>query len=287
MRKLVLIAAALALTGCAANKSAAPAALAPAPAGPPKLIVAIAVDQLSADLFAEYRQTFTGGLARLQQGAVFPSGYQAHAATETCPGHATLLTGVRPARSGIVANWWVEPGIARAEKRVYCSEDTSDPSSSSNNPVVSARNLKVPTLGAFMKQAASATRNVAVSGKDRAVVMMGGSTLDAGYWWKGSGFSSFAGTAPSPAVVAANAAIAAQVKAGAPALTVPAWCAARDHAVAVGKGSVGTGRFPVEPSKLAAFRGSPDRNAHAPCTLKTSTLNGRKKLWQPEQRPSR
>ena len=42
----------------------------------PKLIVAIAVDQLSADLFAQYRGHFTGGLARLASGAVFPSGYQ-------------------------------------------------------------------------------------------------------------------------------------------------------------------------------------------------------------------
>jgi len=47
--------------------------------------VAIAVDQFSADVFAEYRQHFTGGLARLANGVVFPSGYQSHAATETCP----------------------------------------------------------------------------------------------------------------------------------------------------------------------------------------------------------
>ena len=51
-------------------------AIAPAAAQPPrpKLIVAIAVDQLSADLFAEYRQHFTGGFRRLTDGVVFPSG---------------------------------------------------------------------------------------------------------------------------------------------------------------------------------------------------------------------
>ena len=37
---------------------------APAPKRP-TLIVAISVDQFSADLFAEYRQQFTGGFARL------------------------------------------------------------------------------------------------------------------------------------------------------------------------------------------------------------------------------
>ncbi len=45
------------------------------PANAPRLIVAIAIDQFSADLFAQYRQRFTGGLARLTGGAVFPAGY--------------------------------------------------------------------------------------------------------------------------------------------------------------------------------------------------------------------
>ena len=49
---------------------------APAPSTPPKLIVAISVDQFSADLFAQYRNHFTDGFARLLQGAVFPAGYQ-------------------------------------------------------------------------------------------------------------------------------------------------------------------------------------------------------------------
>src|SRR5579871_4086289 len=42
----------------------------------PKIVVVISVDQFSADLFSEYRSVFTDGLKRLQQGVVFPSGYQ-------------------------------------------------------------------------------------------------------------------------------------------------------------------------------------------------------------------
>src|SRR4028119_2163862 len=84
---------------------------------PPRLIVAISVDQFSADLFAQYRQHFTGGLRRLSEGIVFPAGYQAHAATETCPGHSTILTGSRPARTGIIANNWFNPSAARDRKR--------------------------------------------------------------------------------------------------------------------------------------------------------------------------
>ena len=97
-------------------QEAAPPTPAPAPAKPPKLIVAIAVDQFSADVFAEYRQHFTGGLARLANGVVFSSGYQSHAATETCPGHSTILTGSRPARTGIVANDWQNPAATRTDQ---------------------------------------------------------------------------------------------------------------------------------------------------------------------------
>ena len=88
----------IALAAAAAQPAPAQprAAPAPAPQGPPRLIVAISVDQLSADLFAQYRPHFTGGFRRLSGGIVFPSGYQAHAATETCPGHSTILTGARP-----------------------------------------------------------------------------------------------------------------------------------------------------------------------------------------------
>lgn len=261
MRRLAipLVLAALSLAGCAASPERPAAALAPAPmpTTPPKLVLAVSIDQLSGDLFAQHRASFTGGLARLSSGAVFPSGYQSHAATETCPGHSTLLTGVRPARNGIIANNWFDPEIARADKRVYCSEDVTDPASTSRDPVVSARFLKVPTLGEWIKRADPASRNVGVSAKDRAVVMMGGHSIDAGYWWKGSGFITFKGGALSPAVLAENAEIAATLKTGAPELAVPARCAPFDRAVTVGKGTIGTGKFALETGKGDQFRASP------------------------------
>jgi len=222
--------------------AAAPAQPAAEPARP-QLVLAVSIDQLSSDLFAQYREHFTGGFARLLSGAVFPSGFQSHAATETCPGHATILTGARPARSGIIANNWFNPSIPRADKKIYCSEDLSDPASTSANPVVSASLLKVPTLGELMKAANPATRNVAVSAKDRAVVMMGGHKIDAGYWWKGGAFTTFKGRELTPAAVRANTSASALLAKGAPPLKAPAWCGPRDRAVAVGAGMVGTYRF--------------------------------------------
>src|SRR5688500_17430851 len=91
-------------------------AAAAAPSDPPKLIVAISVDQFSTDLFLQYRPHFDGGLQRLSGGVVFPMGYQSHNATETCPGHSTILTGSRPARTGIIANNWFNPGAGREDK---------------------------------------------------------------------------------------------------------------------------------------------------------------------------
>lgn len=249
MRRTVLSLLATAALGLSApalaqGQAAAPAPT-PAPAEParPQLVLAVSIDQLSSDLFAQYREHFTGGFARLLTGAVFPSGFQSHAATETCPGHSTILTGARPARSGIIANNWFNPAIARADKKIYCSEDLSDPTSTSGNPVVSANLLKVPTLGELMKAANPATRNVAVSAKDRAVVMMGGHKIDAGYWWKGSAFTTFKGRELAPAAVRANTAASALLAKGAPALKAPAWCGSRDRAVTVGTGTVGTYRF--------------------------------------------
>lgn len=257
----ILLAAA---PGAQAKTGSAPAPEAPAAPNAsvlarkaPKLVLMISVDQFSADLFAQYRRRYTGGLARLQQGAVFPSGFQSHAATETCPGHSTLLTGVHPARNGIIANMWYDPRAARAEKRIYCAEDERDPASSPDDPVVSAWHLKVPTLGEWLKRVSPHSRNVAVSAKDRAVMMMGGNDIDAAYWWKRGAFVTLAGHKLSPAVAAQNAKAADAIRAGAPAMALPEWCAVRDRPIQAGTRTVGTGRFVMEPGKETGFRLSP------------------------------
>jgi predicted AlkP superfamily pyrophosphatase or phosphodiesterase len=255
----------LSIPACGAAEPAAPPvpaqAQTQAPAAPPRLIVAIAVDQFSADLFAQYRQHYTGGLARLTTGAVFPSAFQSHAATETCPGHSTILTGDHPARTGIIANNWYDPAIARSDKRIYCAEDETDPASTSGQPVVSAGHLRVPTLGEWMKRADPRSRNVAVSAKDRAVMMMGGHQIDEGYWYLKGKFVTLKGKALAPAAEAENTALAGALARGAPALPAPAWCAARDRAIPAGKVTVGQGRFVLPAGDADAFRVSPRMDA--------------------------
>lgn len=232
---------------------------APSVRGAPKLIVAISVDQFSADLFAEYRSHATGGFARLLKGAVFPNGWQGHAATETCPGHSTILTGFRPEHTGIIANDWIDQRVARADKTIYCAEDETVPGSSSQEYTVSDRHLRVPTLGERMKAANPATRVVSVAGKDRAAVMMGGHKIDELWWWDGKGaFTSYAGRVMPAVVKRANAATAALIARAQPALDTPAWCGPHDRPVDLGGGkTVGTGHFVRDAGDAKAFRVSP------------------------------
>ena len=258
-RSLSLFALALLLGGTSVGS--AQNAPAPAPAPPPKLILAIAVDQFSADLFAEYRSHYAFGLKRLQQGAVFPAGYQSHAATETCPGHSTIMTGAHPARTGIIANSWFDLGVARAKKSIYCAEDETQAAADPKDFVASAVHLLVPTLGDRMKAADPATRNIAVSAKDRGALMMGGHDIDQVYWWKGAGFVTLAGRQLGASAVAENAAVTTALAQDRAALELPVDCARADRPIQAGSLTVGTGRFERAKGDATRFRISPEIDA--------------------------
>ena len=233
------------------------AALAQTAQPAPKLVVAISVDQLSADLFAQYRAHFTGGFKRMSEGVVFPNGYQSHSATETCPGHSTILTGVRPARNGIIANSWIDLGAARTDKTVYCAEDERVAGSTSKAYMVSAYHLKVPTLGERMKAADPRVRVVAVAGKDRSAVMMGGHRVDQLWYWSGKSFEGSAIGTPARAVTRANAETAARIARGDKPLPLSPLCALRSQPMVAGTVAIGTGRFERAAGDARAFRYTP------------------------------
>lgn len=236
-----------------AQDALAPVAAAKAPA--PKLIVVISVDQFSADLFAQYRNRFTGGFKRLLGGAVFPSGYQSHSATETCPGHSTIMTGDRPARTGIIANDWYDftgprPGA------IYCAEDESK--GTERDYVPSDIHLKVPTLGERMKIADARVRTVSVAGKDRAAIMMGGHKVDALWFWRdGKGFTSYADRVPTASVTKANAAASAEIAKPGAAWIEPDWCKTIDRPIVANGRTVGSGRFERPARAEGLWKASP------------------------------
>ena len=183
----------LALTGA----FAAPMMAATAPPAP-RLIVAISVDQFSAGLFDQYRGRFTGGLKKLQSGVVFANGYQSHAATETCPGHSTILTGRHPAATGIVANGWYDRAASAA---VYCMFDAASPVPGRPDAPRGPAFLKVPTLGEWLRAANPGSRTFAVSGKDRGAITMAGHGAEGTFWWDDSvgGFTTYVPAGMTPA----------------------------------------------------------------------------------------
>jgi hypothetical protein len=238
--------------------------LAQGPAAPPKLLIVISVDQLSADLFDEYRPQLTGGLARLARGTLFRNGYQSHAATETCPGHSTILTGVRPARNGIVANVWFDPAASRADKAIYCAEDEHAPGTSSTAYKVSPVHLRSATLGDLIKRASPASRNVAIGGKDRSAVMMGGAAPDQRWYWDGKQFATDLAAAPVPrSVTATNAALATALAAPAAGPEIAPACAAKAQVFPIAGGGkpVGAGTLARAGGAASDFRATPQFDA--------------------------
>jgi predicted AlkP superfamily pyrophosphatase or phosphodiesterase len=254
MRKFLLAAvAAITLTPGLAQAAVAPDA--------PKLIVALSIDQLSADLYDEYRPVLLGGIGRLSQGTVFRNGYQSHNATETCPGHSTIMTGSRPSRTGIIANYWFDLSQGRSDKGVYCSEDERIPGSSSLSYTVSPYHLRVPTLGDLLKNAQGGSRNVAVAGKDRSAVMMSGHNADQRWYWDGKTFvTDLKGVAMPRSVAAGRQAVANAVAQERPALELPSLCLPKATAIPIeGGGSpVGANRFARKAGDLKNFRASPE-----------------------------
>jgi predicted AlkP superfamily pyrophosphatase or phosphodiesterase len=183
----------------------------------PKLVVVISIDQFSANLFAQHRAEFSGGLGMMaREGIVYPNGYQSHAMTETCPGHSTLLTGKHPNKTGISANDWYD---RETGKQVYCLGDDQSPLA--NDPkgrAVSPKNLVATTYGDWLKAVSPSSRVFGVSGKDRGAITMSGHHADGAYWYvPGFGFTTFVppgqtAEARLKPVAAFNAKLAADLK---------------------------------------------------------------------------
>ena len=135
------------------------------------LVVLVAVDQLRPDYLRTFDRQFTGGFRRLlDRGAVFEQGRQLHAITETAPGHATMLSGRHPARTGIVSN---EHGV----------EDPLAPFL--GNPHVigaSPRNFRGTTLFDWMLAGDPGVRVLSVSRKDRGAILPVGRARGEVYW---------------------------------------------------------------------------------------------------------
>jgi predicted AlkP superfamily pyrophosphatase or phosphodiesterase len=144
----------------------------------PRLIVFMAVDGLPQRQVVDYRdQLAPDGFRRfLDRGAWFSDARYAHAFTVTGAGHAVMLTGAYPHRTGIIGNDWRDPATGEP---VYCTGDTAHTYiGHKTKPLdgTSPKNLMVETLGDVLKRADTRSKVIAISGKDRGAILPAGKT---------------------------------------------------------------------------------------------------------------
>lgn len=165
------------------------------PAQPPRLAVAIAVDQLCYDYLIRFRPHFVaGGFERLLSGGTnFENCTYRYAGTKTAVGHATMLTGCNPEIHGIIANEWTDretllggvavedrdaPLVGLAPTTMRLPGGALDPRSGR-----SPRRMVAATIGDQLKATYGAPSRVfGISNKDRSAILMAGARADGAYW---------------------------------------------------------------------------------------------------------
>jgi hypothetical protein len=142
------------------------------------MVVLIAVDQLRPDYLRKYASQFTGGFQRINtEATLYLQGQQAHAITETAPGHSTMLSGREPAGTGIVTN---ARGVQ--DPRWPLLGDSAAPGAS---PV----RFLGTTLYDWMLARDPDTRVLSVSRKDRGAILPIGRAKAPVFWYSGGRFT--------------------------------------------------------------------------------------------------
>lgn len=154
----------------------------------PKLVVVISYDQFRGDYPTRFADVWgTKGFQRLAaEGSYAPHCMYNHASNMTGPGHATLLTGVYPAKSGIVSNEFYD----RTERRTLnCVGDSLVRTFgvAGANGGISPRNLVAPTIGDLLREKTPASKVIGISVKDRGGVLMAGHKANLVAWLEPSG----------------------------------------------------------------------------------------------------
>lgn len=271
------------LLGLAACRASTPRPDATSPTGgaasaraprPPRIVVAVVVDQLAAWIADERFAMLprSGGFARLaREGTWIRELRYEHAITETAPGHAALFTGLPPERTGIVANEVRGPGGALQSVLRDASTRVIGPAGPGDRTSSSIAKLRVTTVADVVKKAAPDRLVVSLSLKDRGAIFGGGRTPDATLWFDASSgtfvtSTAFASVYPAWATAGDAGAVRAAIAADwiAPGLPAPPFIAPDD---AAGEGDLeGFGtrfphRFASARAPFEALRASPAGDA--------------------------
>lgn len=121
-------------------------------------------DQLAPDGFARF----------LNQGAWYGNAHYGHAFTVTAAGHATMLTGAYPHRTGVIGNDWRDRDSGDT---LYCTGDAAHvylDSPTKKLDGTSPANLRAETVGDVLRRADPRAKVLAISGKDRGAILPAG-----------------------------------------------------------------------------------------------------------------
>jgi predicted AlkP superfamily pyrophosphatase or phosphodiesterase len=158
----------------------------------PRLAVLIVVDQLRSDLVHRHNDLWTGGFRRLEdEGYFYTNATQAHAATETAVGHATLSTGVYPQRHGVVANEWYELSGNTWVSVSNVADSTVKIVGAPSAPGASPAHLMRSGLAEWVAAADPRAIVASVSGKDRGAIQPAAHVKRGYVYWFNSGLKGF------------------------------------------------------------------------------------------------
>jgi predicted AlkP superfamily pyrophosphatase or phosphodiesterase len=150
---------------------------------PPKLVLAIVIDQFRYDYLTRFHSEYTGGFKRIfDHGAIFTNARFEHVPTVTAVGHSTFLSGATPAMSGIIGNEWWDRA---AKKRVTSVSDEETKLLGSTGEGSSPKRMLQSTIGDELKMSGKGGKVVGVSIKDRSAILPVGHMADGAYWFDG------------------------------------------------------------------------------------------------------
>lgn len=165
---------------------------------PPKLVVAITVDQMRADYLTRYLEGFgDGGFHRFfEEGFTAMDHHFSYAPTYTGPGHASIATGTTPAVHGIIGNNFYSRDQGA---RVYCVGDSTASTVGMPNQIghpsgqMSPNNMKASTWPDelklhFSRRDGNLAKVIGASMKDRGAILPAGHAADAAYWVSSGNF---------------------------------------------------------------------------------------------------
>jgi len=156
-----------------------------------RLILFMVIDQARRDYMVRYRPLFEHGLEDLlDSGISFSEARVSHALTRTAPGHAALVTGLHPSRSGIVGNQWYDRtrrkvvyAVGDAESSILPPRRPFSESDRRGHPGRSPRNLEGTSISDWIKKQSPHSKAYSLGGKDRTSILAGGKNPHGVFWY--------------------------------------------------------------------------------------------------------